>query len=225
MFFCNVFTPFCDSVQGETCVAKEGGVHGEGGTHEWIYYKGHFDISKLHNNFEINQSQASDPLKSMRRYSPRQVRKLPVHFLVLHPTGRGLRSGWSANSFIMVVYENFIWSSILCPCHDSFGQFYRIMVTKFLTNRPIESLPPATKLGNVFTTCLSVILFTEGEGGGSLSGPGQRPAWTETPWTETPQTRDPPGQRPPEHRPPVRNERAVRILLECILVGFTNLQI
>ena len=75
--------------------------------------------------------------------------------------------------------------------------------------------------------------------------PGQRPPpWTETPQTETPLDRDPTGQTPhpwtetPRQRPldreprtetplgrepPYGNERAVRILLECILVYFMPL--
>ena len=66
--------------------------------------------------------------------------------------------------------------------------------------------------------------------------PGQRPPWTETPLdrnppppdrdpqTETPMDRDPQTETPQtqtprtETPPPYGNERAVRILLECILV-------
>ena len=35
----------------------------------------------------------------------------------LHPVGRSINSDWCVNSFIMVVYENFFFSSvrILCP--------------------------------------------------------------------------------------------------------------
>ena len=65
---------------------------------------------------------------------------------------------------------------------------------------------------------LCVILFTWGEGGLCQGDPpGQRPP----PWTET----YPPGQRPPPwtetwtETPPYGNERAVRILLECILIS------
>ena len=52
---------------------------------------------------------------------------------------------------------------------------------------------------------------------------GQRPLWTETLWTEIPRER-PPGQRPPDRDPLHRDtlyskERAVFILLECILVA------
>ena len=71
---------------------------------------------------------------------------------------------------------------------------------------------------------------------------GQRPSWTEmpsrteTPWTEMPLRTETslPGQRPPDQRPhpstetppdrdpaaPYGKERAVRILLECILVSY-----
>ena len=63
--------------------------------------------------------------------------------------------------------------------------------------------------------------------------PGQRPPRqrpppphrTETPWAETPLGQRPPpgqrplpGQRPPPHTHTMVNERAVRTLLECILV-------
>ena len=89
----------------------------------------------------------------------------------------------------------------------------------------------------MFYTCLSVILFTGGRGslydvtsclaawshvpsgglclwfhvpsGGSLSRGGS--PWQRLPWTETPLNRD--------HSPPYGKERAVRILLECILVS------
>ena len=40
----------------------------------------------------------------------------------------------------------------------------------------------------------------------------------ETPWTETPLTRDIPDRDPQDRGPPYGKERAVRILLECILV-------
>ena len=41
---------------------------------------------------------------------------------------------------------------------------------------------------------------------------GLRSPWTQTPWTETPR------QRPPPDRNPAMVARALRILLECILV-------
>ena len=79
-----------------------------------------------------------------------------------------------------------------------------------------------------FYTCVS---FCSQLGGGSLSGrpPRQRPPQTDCPCTEN--LPDPPGQRPPSGQrpsrqrptplnrdPPHNNERAVRILLECIFV-------
>ena len=77
---------------------------------------------------------------------------------------------------------------------------------------------------------LSVILFTEEVGiPACITGhmgrhpPGQAPhpqADTPPPWADTPQGRLPQGRhpRPPGRHPHVVNERAVRILLECILV-------
>ena len=54
----------------------------------------------------------------------------------------------------------------------------------------------------------------------------QRPPWTETPWTETPWRetpldRDLLGQRSPLYG----KERAVRILLECILVFYPSMKL
>ena len=68
--------------------------------------------------------------------------------------------------------------------------------------------------GNVFTgMCRS---FCSHGGKGSLSGGGllDRDPPTETSWTETPWTETPPALRPPLYG----KERAVSILLECILV-------
>ena len=57
--------------------------------------------------------------------------------------------------------------------------------------------------------------------------PGQRPPWSETPSGQRPpRTETPPEQKPPGQNPPGTedgNERAVRILLECILVWNTRL--
>ena len=75
-------------------------------------------------------------------------------------------------------------------------------------------LPPKLK---VMFLHLSVILFTMG-GGVSLT---ENP-WTETPWTENPLWTEIPPDREHPHslnrNPPYGNERAVRILLEWILV-------
>ena len=110
-----------------------------------------------------------------------------------------------------------------------------------LTKAKSSFLPPQTKLreGNVFrgvclSTGVSLPLVPCSFGGGvSLTEtpldrdpPRQRP-----PWTETPLDRDPPtpvqraaGQRPPIHH--YGRERAVRILLEFILVNtYINFEI
>ena len=81
-----------------------------------------------------------------------------------------------------------------------------------------------------FCTCLSVILFTGGGGVSASVHAGIHPPWhtpprTDTPWANTPLGVDtPPGSK---HPPPAQcmlgntaNKRAVRILLECILVPF-----
>ena len=76
--------------------------------------------------------------------------------------------------------------------------------------------------GNIFTgICLST-------GGGGLldrdRDPPDRDHRTETPWTETPLDKDPLDRDPRtetsslDRDPPYGKERAVRILLECILV-------
>ena len=70
-------------------------------------------------------------------------------------------------------------------------------------------LPPADGVAGrrCFYTCLSFCSWEEGVSLTETHRTGQRPPWTETPtplWTET--------------LPPYGNERAVRILLECILV-------
>ena len=79
--------------------------------------------------------------------------------------------------------------------------------------------------GKVIFLFASVILSTRGrvsvQGVSLTETPcGQRSPWTETPQTENPLNRDPqtetPGQRPP---PLYGGERAVRILLECILLN------
>ena len=76
--------------------------------------------------------------------------------------------------------------------------------------------------------------------------PDRKPPWTETPWTESPLDRDPPGRRPLDKEPPGQRvpwtetpwtktpwteillygkERAVRILLECILVFYLSMKL
>ena len=96
-------------------------------------------------------------------------------------------------------------------------------------------LPSAMKLRrSCFYTCLSVILFTGGGGGGCLSAcwdaPRSRPPRTRhppgagTPRADTPpsrhthpeQTHTPGNRHPPSRRLMLRT---VRILLECILIG------
>ena len=53
----------------------------------------------------------------------------------------------------------------------------------------------------------------------------RHPAWSRHPRSRPPQSRHPPSRHPPEQTPPVQcmlgdtgNKRAIRILLECILV-------
>ena len=77
---------------------------------------------------------------------------------------------------------------------------------------------PKRSCGKVMFLHVSVILFTgglcQGDPPPDRDPPGQRPPlpWTETslPWTKT--------SLPWTETPPYDNERAVRILLECILV-------
>ena len=94
---------------------------------------------------------------------------------------------------------------------------------------------PQRSCGKVMFLHVSVILFTRGRWVSIRETPldrppprrqrptvyrktpRQRPPWTDTPQTETPWKETPLDRDPPT---PYGNERAVRILLECILVFF-----
>ena len=102
-------------------------------------------------------------------------------------------------------------------------------------------LPPATQVwGKVMFLHLCVILFTGGACRHTWVGwadpPGcrphlDRPPWMQPPlgippWMQTPPMQTPPMQTPLDADPPPGyvNKRAVRILLECILVFLKNFQ-
>ena len=81
----------------------------------------------------------------------------------------------------------------------------------------MKFLPPANEvLGNVIFLHLSVNLFTGWEYLGRYTPWAGTPSWEGTPpWQVHPWAGTPPAGTPP---PPMVNARAVRILLECILV-------